>query len=200
MNILESSEDANVFAAPSSLHLRKYKSSPISHSATIPHNSGQVRHQPRLKSRKAAIMRLHNMDLENNNSDDHQIQKSENIFSENNPMPLFDDSTCELLFTPPRGSSTVPGSTPGPVGLDIDMTSVASSPSPPRPAATTPPRLKRKSTRITPFASKQTNVSHLFIGHVLDRPLASESSMSTTGPFRLQMKRSSTTCTSTDEQ
>lgn len=195
MNHPATSDDINVLAPPSSLKTRKCSnSSPNAHN----NDRDQIRqHRPRLTSHKA-IMRLKSFHSMDRDCKEREVQKRQTITTKTNAdtKTLFDDRTCDLLFTPPGRSSYLPGSTPQSVGLDIDTTSDDSSSPSPRQVASTPPCLHRRHT--TPFTARRTNVSHLYIDNVFERssdsgqnPSTSSTSI-TAGPFRLQMKRTLT--------
>ena len=185
MNHHATSDDINVLAPPSSLNQRT-----CSNSSSIAHNNGSIQvrqHRPRLTSHKA-IMRhhSHSTDLDCKEKEvQKDVQANQNLATDSN-RALFDETACNLLFTPPGGSSYLPGTTPRSVGLDIDATPGVSSPSP-RQVASTPPGLHR--THTTPLSTRRTNTRYLCIDDVFARP---SPPCNRIRPFRLQMKRTVT--------
>ena len=186
MNHHATSDDINVLAPPSSLNQRT-----CSNSSSIAHNNGSIQvrqHRPRLTSHKA-IMRhhSHSTDLDCKEKEvQKDVQANQNLATDSN-RALFDETACNLLFTPPGGSSYLPGTTPRSVGLDIDATPGVSSPSPRQEVASTPPGLHR--THTTPLSTRRTNTRYLCIDDVFARP---SPPCNRIRPFRLQMKRTVT--------
>ena len=189
MNHPATSDDINVLAPPSSLQMRKCRNSP-----PIAHRNQIRQHRPRLTSHRA-IMRLHGLHSMDLGCKEQEVRKHDQT-SQNSATTsladnstLFDETACTLLFTPPGGSSYLPGSTPQSIGLDIDTITSDASSSSPRQVASTPPRLHRRQT--TPVSAKRGNVSHLCIEHIFEEQPSATSTSPNTRPFRLQMKRSS---------